>query len=54
MQKALVQMNIQLTEILLDVMGLSGELIIRDIVAGPSSPQPRQSQRARHHQSLDG
>ena len=34
MQKALVQMNIQLTEVLSDVMGQSGQAIIRDIVAG--------------------
>jgi len=34
MQKALVQMNIQLTEVISDVMGQSGQAIIRDIVAG--------------------
>jgi transposase len=34
MQKALVQMNIQLTEVLTDVMGMTGQAIIRDIVAG--------------------
>jgi len=34
MQKALVQMNIQLTEVLSDVMGLTGQAIIRAIVAG--------------------
>ena len=34
MQKALVQMNIQLTEVLSDVMGVTGQAIIRDIVAG--------------------
>lgn len=34
MQKALVQMNIQLTEVLIDVMGLTGQTIIRAIVAG--------------------
>jgi hypothetical protein len=39
MQKALVQMNIQLTEVLSDVMGLTGELIIRDIVAGERDPK---------------
>ena len=47
MQKALVQMNIQLTEILSDVMGLSGELIIRDIVAGQRDPKAL----ARHRHS---
>ena len=34
MQKALVQMNIQLTEVLSDVMGMTGQAIIRAIVAG--------------------
>ena len=34
MQKALVQMNIQLTEVLSDVMGMTGQAIIRGIVAG--------------------
>ena len=34
MQKALVQMNIQLTEVLTDVMGTTGQAIIRAIVAG--------------------
>lgn len=33
-QKALVQMNIQLTNVLGDVMGLSGQRILRAIVAG--------------------
>jgi len=32
MQKALVQMNIQLTEVLTDVMGATGQAIIRAIV----------------------
>lgn len=39
MEKALVQMNFQLTEVLSDVMGLSGELIIRAIVAGERDPK---------------
>lgn len=39
MQKALVQMNIQLTEVLSDVMGRTGELIIRSIVAGERDPK---------------
>lgn len=34
MQKALVQMNLQLTEVLTDVMGVTGQAIIRAIVAG--------------------
>lgn len=47
MQKALVQMNIQLTEVLSDVMGASGALIIRDIVAGERDPKAL----ARHRHS---
>lgn len=39
MQKALVQMNIQLTEVLSDVMGITGQTIIRDIVAGQRDPK---------------
>jgi len=39
MQKTLVQMNLQLTEVLTDVMGLTGQLIIRDIVAGERDPK---------------
>jgi transposase len=39
MQKALVQMNIQLTEVLSDVMGITGQAIIRAIVAGERDPQ---------------
>src|ERR1019366_9472106 len=39
MQKALVQMNIQLTEVLTDVMGVSGQAIIRAIVAGERDPK---------------
>jgi len=38
MQKALVQMNIQLTEVLSDVMGTTGQAIIRSIVAGERDP----------------
>ena len=45
MQKALVQMNIQLTEVLSDVMGLTGELIIRAIVAGERDPKALERHR---------
>ncbi|HEY1436186.1 MAG TPA: IS110 family transposase [Casimicrobiaceae bacterium] len=38
MLKALVQMNIQLSEALTDVMGMTGQAIIRDIVAGQRDP----------------
>lgn len=38
MLKALVQMNIQLGEVLTDVMGMTGQAIIRDIVAGQRDP----------------
>ncbi len=39
MQKALVRMKIQLTEVPADVMGMTGQAIIRDIVAGESDPK---------------
>jgi transposase len=39
MQKALVQMNIQLTEVLSDVMGITGQAIIRAIVGGERDPK---------------
>lgn len=39
MQKSLVQMNIQLTEVLTDVMGMTGQAIIRDIIAGERDPK---------------
>ena len=39
MQKSLVQMNIQLAEVLTDVMGSTGQAIIRDIVAGQRDPK---------------
>src|ERR1700736_5216461 len=39
MQKALVQMNLQLTEVLPDVMGTTGQAIIRAIVAGERDPK---------------
>lgn len=39
MQKAMVQMNIQLTEVLSDVMGTTGQAIIRAIVAGERDPK---------------
>ena len=39
MQKALVEMNIQLTEVLTDVMGMTGQAVIRAIVAGERDPK---------------
>jgi transposase len=39
MQKAMLQMNIQLSQALSDVMGESGQAMIRAIVAGVRSPQ---------------
>jgi len=39
MQKELVQMNIQLTEVLADIMGMTGQAIIRAIVAGERDPK---------------
>ena len=38
MQKSLVQMNIQLAEVLSDIMGATGQAIIRAIVAGERDP----------------
>ena len=40
-------MNIQLTEVLTDVMGMTGQAIIRDIVAGERDPRAL----ARHRHS---
>jgi hypothetical protein len=39
MQKALLQMNVQLSQALSDVMGETGQSIIRMIVKGERSPQ---------------
>ncbi|EEA02857.1 transposase IS116/IS110/IS902 family protein [Burkholderia sp. H160] len=39
MQKAQVQMNLQLAEVLTDVMGTTGQAIIRAIVAGERDPK---------------
>lgn len=47
MQKALVQMNIQLTEVLSDVMGQTGQAIIRAIVGGERDPKVLASFRNR-------
>jgi transposase len=47
MQKELVQMNIQLTEVLSNVMGQTGQAIIRAIVAGERDPQVLASHRDR-------
>jgi transposase len=44
MQKALVQMNVQLPRVVTDITGVTGLRIIRDIVAGQRDPQ----QLARH------
>lgn len=45
MQKALVQMNIQLTEVLSDIMGVTGQAIVRAILAGERNP----AVLAQHH-----
>ena len=39
MQKALLQMNIQLSQAVTDVMGVTGQMIIRAIVAGLRDPE---------------
>ncbi len=48
MQKALVQMNIQLTEVITDVMGQTGQAIIRAIVAGEREATVLARHRHRH------
>src|ERR1700739_776821 len=54
MQKTLVQMNIQLTEVLSDIMGTTGQAIIRAIVAGERDPKPQASYRhGRSRRSAD-
>jgi hypothetical protein len=40
MQQALLQMNLQLSQVLSDLTGLTGQRIIRAIVAGERDPQP--------------
>jgi len=47
MQKALVQMNVQLPLVVSDITGLTGLRILRDIVAGQRDPQ--QLARHRHY-----
>lgn len=47
MQKALQQMNVKLTNVISDITGLTGMLIIRDIVAGKRDPH----QLAQHRNS---
>jgi transposase len=39
MQKALQQMNVKLTNVISDITGVTGMLIIRDIVAGQQDPE---------------
>ena len=53
MQKALVQMNLQLTEVLSDVMGQTGQAIIRDIVAGERDPKVLAKHRNRRIKSSE-
>ncbi|MGH7180074.1 MAG: IS110 family transposase [Tepidisphaeraceae bacterium] len=53
MQKALVQMNIQLTEVLSDVMGGTGQAIIRSIVAGERDPKVLARHRHRRVKASD-
>lgn len=45
MQKALVQMNVQLPLVVSDIMGKTGQRILRDIVAGERDPQRLASYR---------
>jgi transposase len=39
MQKALTQMNVQLANVISDVSGLTGQTIVRSIVAGEHDPR---------------
>ena len=39
MQKALTQMNVQLANVISDISGLTGQAIIRAIVAGDRDPR---------------
>jgi hypothetical protein len=47
MQKALTQMNIQLANVISDVAGVTGQAIVRAIVAGERDPQELASHRDR-------
>jgi transposase len=51
MQKALVQMNLQLTLVVSDIAGVTGLRIIRDIVAGQRDPQHLAQHRDRRCQA---
>lgn len=53
MQKALVQMNIQLTEAISDVMGQTGQAIIRDIVADQRDPKVLARHRSRRSKASE-
>jgi transposase len=53
MQKSLVQMNVQLTEVLTDVMGMTGQAIIRAIVAGERDPKALARHRNRRVKASD-
>jgi len=48
MQKALQQMNLKLTNVLTDITGVTGLLIIRDIVAGVRDPHKLSTHRDPH------
>jgi len=48
MQKALVQMNLQLHNVISDIMGVTGMRILRDIVAGVSDPKALAAHRDGH------
>jgi transposase len=48
MQKALQQMNVKLTNVISDVTGVTGMLIIRDIVAGERDPRKLAQHRNEH------
>ena len=62
MQKALTQMNIQLANVISDLSGMTGQLIVRAIIAGERDPRklaelshPRiQASRGEIAKSLEG
>jgi hypothetical protein len=43
MQKALTQMNVQLANVISDISGLTGQAIVRAVVAGERDPRKRRS-----------
>ena len=53
MQKALVQMNLQLSTVISDITGVTGLRIVRDIVAGQTDPRALAQHRDARCQASD-